>query len=45
MAGVAILHNALLEFAAKLNWANVDPANYLYAGTHGISRGGVSTTT
>ena len=38
-AGVAVVHNALLDFAANLNWANVDPTKYLYAGTHGISRG------
>ena len=38
-AAVAVLPNALLDFAANLNWANVDPAKYLYAGTHGISRG------
>ena len=38
-AGVAAVHNALLDLAANLNWTNVDPAKYLYAGTHGISRG------
>ena len=31
--------DALSNFAFNLNWANVDPAKYLYAGTRGISRG------
>ncbi len=38
-AGVAVGQDALSNFAVNLNWANVDPAKYLYAGTRGISRG------
>ena len=38
-AGLTVVHNAWLDFAANLNWANVDPTKYLYAGSHGISRG------
>ena len=37
--GLAVGHNALSNFAVNLNWANVDPAKYLYAGTRGIGRG------
>ena len=39
MGGLAVGQNALSTFVANLNWANVDPAKYLYAGAHGISRG------
>ena len=38
-AGLAVGHDALSNFVANLNWANADPTKYLYAGTHGISRG------
>ena len=38
-AGLAVGQDALSNFAFNLNWANVDPAKYLYAGTRGISRG------
>ena len=38
-AGSAVGHDALSNFVANLNWANADPTKYLYAGTHGISRG------
>lgn len=38
-AGLAVGQDALSNFAVNLNWANVDPAKYLYAGTRGISRG------
>lgn len=38
-AGVAVGHDALSNFVANLNWANADPTKYLYAGTHGVSRG------
>ena len=36
---MAVAHDALSSFIANLNWANADPAKYLYAGTRGISRG------
>ena len=39
MAGLAVGQDALSNFAVNLNWANVDPTKYLYAGTRGISRG------
>ena len=38
-AGVAVGQNALSDFAANLNWANIDLTKYLHAGTHGITRG------
>ncbi len=38
-AGSFVAHKALLDFAANLNWATVDPSKYLSAGTRGISRG------
>ncbi len=38
-AGVTVGHDALSNFVAHLNWANTDPTKYLYAGTHGITRG------
>ena len=37
--GLTVGHDALSNFAFNLNWANVDPAKFLYAGTRGISRG------
>ena len=37
--GSTVGRDALSNFAFDLNWANVDPAKYLYAGTRGISRG------
>ena len=38
-AGVAVGQNVLSDFAANMNWTNVDPTKYLHAGTHGITRG------
>ena len=38
-AGLAVGQDTLSNLAFSLNWANVDPAKYLYAGTRGISRG------
>ena len=37
--GLAVGHDSLSNFVANLNWANVDPAKYLYTSTRGISRG------
>ena len=37
--GLTVGYNALSSLAFNLNWANVDPTRYLYAGTRGISRG------
>ena len=39
VAGLAVGQNALSNFAFNLNWANVDPVKYLYAGTRGNARG------
>ena len=37
--GLTVGYNALSSLAFNLNWANIDPAKYLHAGTHGITRG------
>lgn len=37
--GLTVGQVALSDFVANLNWANVDPGKYLYAGARGISRG------
>ena len=38
-AGVSIASQTLSRFAENLDWSTVDPTQYLYAGTRGVSRG------
>ena len=38
-AGVGVASQALSRLAENLDWSTVDPAQYLYAGTRGVSRG------
>lgn len=37
--GFSTAHEALTGFAENLDWSTIDPTQYLYAGTRGISRG------
>ena len=38
-AGFSTAHGALAGFAENLDWSTIDPTQYLYAGTRGVSRG------
>ena len=38
-SGSGVASEALSGFAENLDWSTVDPTQYLYAGTRGISRG------
>ena len=39
VAGVGVASEALSRWAENLDWSTIDPTQYLYAGTRGVSRG------